>query len=80
MQKNFDLKQKKVIDVDTAEFIGYIRNMDIDIVTGRINSVTVPSAGLFRIPGIGREITVPWSWVMAIGREYVLVKTGENIK
>ena len=43
MLKNFDLRQKKVIDIDTAELIGYIRDMDIDIETGKINSVTVPT-------------------------------------
>ena len=75
MLKNFDLRQKKVIDIDTAELIGYIRDMDIDVQTGRINSVTVPSGGVLKVFGIGRSITVPWERVIAVGKEYILVKS-----
>ena len=80
MLKNFDLKQKKVIDIDTAELVGYIRDMDIDVETGRINSVTVPSGGVLKAFGIGRSITVPWDSVMAVGKEYILVKSSQEIK
>ena len=80
MLKNFDLRQKKVIDADTAEVIGYIRDMDIDFATGRINSVTVPRCGFARVIGIEKNITVPWERVVAIGSEYVLVKTKDNTK
>ena len=75
MPCNFDLRQKKVLDADTAEVLGYIRDMDIDVETGRINSVTVPVRGICRIIGMEKCITVPWENVVAIGREYVLVKT-----
>ena len=74
MMNNFDLRRKKVIDVDTAEVIGYIREMDIDFASGRINSVTVPRKGLFKI---SRDMTVPWASVVAMGSEFVLVKTSE---
>ena len=49
MLKSFDLRQKKVIDVDTAEKIGYIRDMDIDFENGKINSVSIPCGGFFHI-------------------------------
>ena len=75
MLGNFDLRQKKVLDADTAEVLGYIRDMDIDFDTGRINSVTVPRQGLFKIIGRERCITVPWENVVAMSREYILVKT-----
>ena len=75
MLGNFDLRQKKVLDADTAEVLGYIRDMDIDFQTGRINSVTVPRRGIVGIIGAKRCITVPWENVVAMGREYILVKT-----
>lgn len=78
--KNFDLRQKKVIDADTAEVIGYIRNMDIDFDSGKIRSVTVPQKGFLGICGLGRNVTVPWERVLAMGSEYVLVKTRADIK
>ena len=43
MRKNLDLRQKKVIDADTAEQIGYIRDMDIDLASGKILSVSIPT-------------------------------------
>lgn len=79
MLKNFDLRQKKVIDVDTAELVGFIRDMDIDFETGNIRSVTIPGKGIFG--GLFRDstVTVPWVNVVAIGSEYVLIKTEKKI-
>ena len=79
MMRSFDLRQKKVIDADTAEKIGYIRDMDIDFENGRINSVTIPKGGILGMLGDKGSITVPWENVQAIGREYVIIKqTGKT--
>ena len=80
MQKNLDLRQKKVIDVDTAEQIGYIRDMDIDFASGRILSVTIPKSGFANFLHDFKAITVCWDEVVAIGSEYVLVKFKKNPK
>lgn len=74
MARSFDLRQKKVIDIDTAEKIGYIKDMDIDFENGRINSVSIPRNGFFRFFGEKKNITVPWGNVVAIGSEFVLVR------
>ena len=74
MRKNFNLRQKKVIDIKTAECIGHIRDMDIDFETGKINSVTVPQNGIFGIFKRGRRLVVPWENLEAIGSEYVIVR------
>ena len=74
MQKNLDLRQKKVIDVDTAEKIGFIRDMDIDLESGKILSVRIPRGGLSGIIHDFKGITVSWDEVVAIGSEYILVK------
>jgi len=74
MRKSFDLRQKKVIDVDTAERIGYIRDIDIDFETGRINSVTIPRASVLGLFSKSKNQIVPWDKVVAIGSEYVIVK------
>ena len=80
MLKNFDLRQKKVIDVHTAETVGYIRDMDIDFETGKIRSVTIPQRGFFGAFAQEKKITVPWERVIAIGSEYVIIKTKEEEK
>lgn len=76
MFKSFDLRRKKVIDIDTAERIGYIRDLDIDAESGRINSVTIPQEGLFGFV-MRKNITIPWAGIVAIGSEFVLVKRNE---
>ncbi len=78
MLRNFDLKQKRVIDVDTAEAIGFIRDMDIDFETGKIRSVTIPQKGVFGIFSGGKNVTVPWDRVVAIGSEFVIIKRNEG--
>lgn len=79
MLKSFDLKQKKVIDVDTAESIGFIRDMDIDFETGKIRSVTIPKRNALGIVSGSKNITVPWERVVAIGSEFVIIKQTEEI-
>lgn len=74
MGKNFDLRQKKVIDAETAEKIGYIREMDIDFEKGIINSVTIPGGGIFGLFGGKRTVKVAWEDIIAIGSEYILIK------
>ncbi len=80
MQKSLDLRQKKVIDVDTAEQIGYIRDMDIDFASGKILSVTIPKSSFSWFLHDFKGITVSWDEVLAIGSEYVLVKFKKNNK
>lgn len=80
MRKSLDLRQKKVIDVDTAEQIGYIRDMDIDFASGKILSVTIPKSSFSWILNDYKGITVSWEEVVAIGSEYVLVKFKKNNK
>lgn len=74
MLKSFDLRQKRVIDVDTAELVGHIRDMDIDFDTGKITSVTIPQRGFFGWLSGEKKVIVPWESVVSIGSEFVIVK------
>lgn len=79
MQGEFDLKQKKVIDLDTAEFLGYIKGMDIDIETGKINSVTIPKKGILGAFGGKNTLVLSWDRVVSIGSEYVIISQNDNL-
>lgn len=74
MQKNLDLRQKKVIDVNTAEQIGCIIDMDIDVGNGKIRSVTVAKNGFSRLIHEVNDMKFSWDEVVAVGSEYILVK------
>ena len=78
MLKSFDLKRKKVIDVETAELIGYIHDMDIDFKSGKINSITIPQRGILSFFKREKNVIFPWENVIAIGSEFVIIKQKES--
>lgn len=72
----YNLKQRIVVDVDTAEKIGVISDVEIDEMSGKIQSLILRRkfgflGGIFRLG----EIRVSWEAITAVGREFVLVKT-----
>ena len=75
MQKNLDLRQKKVISAETAELLGSIFDMDIDISSGKIRSISVSKGGFSRFMHESKETVFEWDEVVAIGSEYILVKS-----
>lgn len=76
MQNSGELRRKEVIDIRTAERLGTVYDIDVDLESGRINSLILPSHELFgAIFGKKREIVIPWSAVVAVGREFILVES-----
>ncbi len=67
-------RQRLVINIDTAERIGVVSDMEIDELTGRITQIIV-RRGSF-IPGFLRmnEIMIPWDSIKASSNEFILVK------
>lgn len=75
------LRRRTVIDINTAECIGYVSDIEIDEQSGRITAVIVRKhygilASLLRIG----EITVPWRTITAMSDEFVLVKSFEFVE
>lgn len=70
------LKQRVVIDISTAERIGYVTDVEINEVSGRIESVIINRhTGVLSYILGWREQTVPWESIVVMGREFVLVKS-----
>ena len=72
------LRRRTVIDINTAECIGYVSDIEIDEANGRITAVIVRKhygffASLFRIG----EMSVPWHTITAMSDEFVLVKSSD---
>lgn len=70
------LRRRTVIDINTAECIGYVSDIEIDEANGRITAVIVRKhygffSSLFRIG----EMSVPWHTITAMSDEFVLVKS-----
>ena len=70
-----------MIDIATAEGLGYVSDLEIDEISGRVTALIVRKSGGF-ISGFFRlgEIAVPWQSVVAMGSEFVLVKTFDFVE
>lgn len=77
MQNSNDLRRKVVIDINNAEKLGTVNDIDVDVKTGKIISIILPPKDI--ISGFflkGRERVIPWSAVRAVGGEFILVDMG----
>lgn len=72
------MRKRIVIDIATAEGLGYVSDLEIDEVSGCVTAIIVrKTTGLFGgFFHIG-EVSIPWHCVVAMGNEFVLVKTFE---
>ena len=75
MFRGMKLRQREVIDISTAEKLGFVNDVEINEVTGNIESIIVPKRYRFftHIFG-GGELVIPWENIEAVGREIVLVR------
>lgn len=74
MKNKTTLRKMEVIDINTAEKLGMVSDIDVDIATGQIKSLVLPNKDVFLFSANkSRELTIPWSAVKAVGREHILV-------
>lgn len=83
MFRGYNLRQRIVIDVNSAERLGTVSDVEIDERDGSITYVIIRRRGglLSKLFGFG-EIEVPWNAITAVGREFILVNSlifGEKI-
>lgn len=71
MLRSFDLHQKEVVNIRTAERLGYIEDVDIDTETGQIINLVVPKRIFFRLKK--DDYIIPWHDVVLVGKDLVLV-------
>ena len=74
MFRGHKLRQKEVIDIKTAERIGFVRDVEINESNGSVEAIIVPRRGCFiqRLFG-GGELIIPWSAIEVVGEDVVLV-------
>ncbi|MBE6896209.1 MAG: YlmC/YmxH family sporulation protein [Ruminococcaceae bacterium] len=68
-----ELRYKEVISISGGMRLGYIDDVEMDVTTGKIISVTVPGKPRFLgIFGRCEEYTVPWEKIVRIGDDIIL--------
>ena len=68
-----ELRRKIVINIENAERIGNVSDIDVDVLTGKIKSIIIPKNDIISIFTRRREIIIPWSDIISVGSEFILV-------
>ncbi len=78
MTYNFsELRTKEVIHIGDGERLGFVSDIEIDAVTGRVISISVPGTyKFFGLLGKESDRRIPWENLKKIGDDLVIV---ENI-
>lgn len=75
MVKMSELRMREVVNVQDGRRLGLIKDVDIDLETGRIAALILPGGSRF-MGFIGRdeEVVVPWEKIVRIGVDVILVE------
>ncbi|MDR0889664.1 MAG: YlmC/YmxH family sporulation protein [Oscillospiraceae bacterium] len=70
------LQCKEVINICDGNRLGYVRDLEVDTVNGKIVAIIVPAAGkLFGLFGRNEDYVIPWDHIEQIGDDVILVNT-----
>ena len=76
-----DLRYKEVIDVHTGFRLGYVCDAEFDDAEGRLCSLVTPGrARLFGLLGREDDYVLPWSSIVRLGSDIVLVDVKESVQ
>lgn len=70
-----DLRYREVIDIHTGLRLGYVCDLEFDDNDGRIISLITPGrAKMFGLLGREDDYVLPWSCIVRIGGDIILVE------
>ncbi|KAA0762946.1 YlmC/YmxH family sporulation protein [Bacillus sp. SH5-2] len=70
-----ELQMKDVINISDGKRLGNIGDIEIDINTGKVQSIIITKqARMLGIFGKDVEIVIPWEEIMKIGEDVILVR------
>ena len=75
------LRYKEVIDVHSGFRLGYVFDGDFDDSTGQIENLITPGrAKFFGLLGREDDYVIPWSSIVRIGSDIILVDHKESLQ
>jgi len=79
MSRASEFRQKEVINMSDGKRLGFISDVEVDLESGRIESLILPGSGrLFGLIGRDNEFIIPWEKVKKVGDDIVLVDMDER--
>jgi YlmC/YmxH family sporulation protein len=74
-----ELKQKEVININDGKRFGFVSDVEIDCMCGKIKKIIINSCKKFLgIFGKELEIQVPWNEIRQIGDDIILIDVDIN--
>jgi sporulation protein, YlmC/YmxH family len=74
--KASEFQTKDVVNVSDGRRLGQVHDLELDVVSGRVQAIIVPSGGRrFGLwGGGGNEYVIPWRNIVKIGKDVILVR------
>ena len=70
-----ELQSKDIINIDSGAKIGFIGDIEIDVTVGVITYLIVTiSQKLFGLIGSEEELKIPWTNIVKIGTDVILIR------
>ncbi|TSB46334.1 YlmC/YmxH family sporulation protein [Alkalicoccobacillus porphyridii] len=76
MMKISDLQAKDIVNLETGKRLGHLTDLDLNLSNGQIESIIISSGGkMMSLFGKEEEFIIPWSNIIKIGSDVILVKS-----
>lgn len=76
LAKISDLREREIINIKDGRRLGLIKDIDIDVESGKILAIILPGPGRFLgLFGRSEDWLVPWESIIRIGVDVILVET-----
>ena len=79
MSRGYELKNKEVININTAERIGFVADVEFGENSGNIEALIVPRRGGLWSRLTGTEVIIPWELIEVVGKDVILVRMFETM-
>lgn len=73
MYRAGELRQKEVININDAQRMGYVTDVEVSLDKGEIESIIVPGKMKFFNFGKNDDIVITWDKIKMIGDDVILV-------
>lgn len=79
MVKITDFQIKDVVNVSDGRRLGNISDVEINLQNGKIEKIILSSSGkILWFLGKDKELEIPWSNIVKIGKDVILVRIPSN--